>query len=723
MHEERILKNKIKSFVFPMEFFAVFILFFLTFPYFASAGQVTLPPNNLGLVGYWSFEDATGTVATDFSGNGNAGTLTNGPTWTTGKIGKAVSFDGSNDFVEIANASSLNNSNGTISTWVYVTETVLVNAGQIVSISNGASTQNYIQFYYYNNKVYFSLADNSTTLFGFNTPISYSQWFNVTVVGGSSGNAVYINGVAVSPTYYVGDNTVTAWLDDLTSITNARIGATRYNNTDDNFFKGYIDDVRIYSRALSATEISNLYNRSSKNRTIQSSQKNLVPNGLVGYWSFDGSDISGTSAYDRSGNNNTGTLTNGPTVAIGKVGQALVLSGNVAVVDFSFKNSHNIPIAYSFWVKNTLAETKYLFADISQTEGIQSYIDASGKFNFQICSSGSCYTLTSNTAVNNGNWRHVVVAWDGTTNVNTVQIYVDGILDAQGTSTKTTTTPDCGFVIGGYRPSNACGAVETLNTYVGSIDEFRIYNRALTTSEINQLYKAGEAKLQATQNSKLTNGLVGLWSFDGPDISGTTAYDRSGNGNNGTLTNGPTVAIGKVGQALQFDGTNDIVAISDSASLEPGASDWTISLWSYVNDISRYNQVMGKWTATGEDQRTYAFVYDTGSNGKMYLVTSNNGTSAKVTYSDGGAIVQQTWQHVVVVKSGTEVTFYVNGVAVGDDGTAVDSTMYSSTSGTYLGNYEVTSNAYNFGGKLDDVRIYNRALSTSEIQMLYNMGR
>jgi hypothetical protein len=56
----------------------------------------------------------------------------------------------------------------------------------------------------------------------------------------------------------------------------------------------------------------------------------------------------------------------------------------------------------------------------------------------------------------------------------------------------------------------------------------------------------------------LHQGLVGFWNFDGPSVSGVHAYDMSGNGNRGTLT-GPTRTIGKLGQALQFDGVNDYV--------------------------------------------------------------------------------------------------------------------------------------------------------------------
>src|SRR3990167_5976240 len=74
-------------------------------------------------------------------------------------------------------------------------------------------------------------------------------------------------------------------------------------------------------------------------------------------------------------------------------------------------------------------------------------------------------------------------------------------------------------------------------------------------------FKAAEAALiiQAPKYIGLNSGLVGYWSFDGKDMAGNTAYDRSGQNNNGTLTNGPTRTIGKIGQGLSFDGRNDVI--------------------------------------------------------------------------------------------------------------------------------------------------------------------
>src|SRR3990167_7887572 len=84
----------------------------------------------------------------------------------------------------------------------------------------------------------------------------------------------------------------------------------------------------------------------------------------------------------------------------------------------------------------------------------------------------------------------------------------------------------------------------------------------------------------------LSEGLVGYWSFDGPDMSGNTATDRSGQGNNGTLTNGPKRAIGRICQALDFDGVND--AVSTAASVTVGSSIMTLALWA---NFDNYNDL------------------------------------------------------------------------------------------------------------------------------------
>ena len=138
--------------------------------------------------------------------------------------------------------------------------------------------------------------------------------------------------------------------------------------------------------------------------------------------------------------------------------------------------------------------------------------------------------------------------------------------------------------------------------FPGTIDEARIYNRALSATEILALYKKGATQIGGNEKLKITDGLVGYWPFNGTDMnwtSGTagTAYDRSGRGNDGTLTNmneQTSVTLGKLGQALKF-------TVSDGSYVSiPQASDSnytgaiTLSAWVHLDAGDEYHHIISK---------------------------------------------------------------------------------------------------------------------------------
>ena len=101
----------------------IIIFVALSTVFFLSHVHAAAPTN--GLVGYWNFNEGSGTTAGDTSGNNNNGALTNGPTWTSGKVGSgAVSFDGTNDYVDLGNPNSLIPGSGiTMSAWIKLSST------------------------------------------------------------------------------------------------------------------------------------------------------------------------------------------------------------------------------------------------------------------------------------------------------------------------------------------------------------------------------------------------------------------------------------------------------------------------------------------------------------------------------------------------------------------------------------------------------------------------
>jgi len=228
---------------------------------------------------------------------------------------------------------------------------------------------------------------------------------------------------------------------------------------------------------------------------------------------------------------------------------------------------------------------------------------------------------------------------------------------------------------------------------------------------------AGNASAQSASvsvttqtNPVSTSGLAGYWKFD--EGSGTVAADSSGNGNNGTLVNGPTWTTGKVGNALSFNGVSAAVTIP--ASTQYDTSTFTMSFW--IKPLSLNSG--GQWNNIVMGREAYTlkgFRFGLASNGAPRFWTTQSGGS--ITLASTAAAPLNAFAHVVVTYDGSTARMYVNGVQSGTaSGTyvppsGVDLTIDGGIGGT------IPSNSV-----IDDVRWYNRALSASEIQTLYNNG-
>ncbi len=690
----------------------------------AHAAGLSLPPNNLGLVGYWSFNEGSGSIAHDFSGNGNTGTLVNSPTWTTGKLGQALSFNGTSQYVNLGNSAPLQITGViTLSAWVNVSSFPAIDTG-VEPYGNGYiigkgydSTYEgyYLRIFHKSDGTYhlqsgsYGGGTNSNTDWTFSTGTwKTGTWHHVVGLYDGSNWKLYFDGVAVSST--------AAAYGALTTAKSAFIGATDIAGTIRRYFTGTIDDVRVYNRALGAAEVQALYK--SGLAKLNASHNNQLTNGLVGLWSFDGADMSGTTAYDRSGSGNNGTLVGGPVPTIGRLGQALsfngtsqyITAGSSSVFDFT-----SSPFTLSAWIYPTSLSNGPVpfYKGRYRSNGYYAQILSTGEVDFLTNQSGSNQLSKTNTgSIVTGKWQLLTITRSGTS----VRIYVNGIdkTTTAGSHSDPVSSSDT-FAVNTY---NYAGYQ---NTYImsGSIDDVRIYNRALSQADVTQLYDMGAGThINVSQNnipgSTLQSGLVGLWSFDGPDLTTTTAYDRSGQGNNGTLTNGPTPAIGKLGQALSFNGTSQYVTTSTLTGYSGGQI--TFSAWFKPSVVDGTQNIVLDGNGDGhiriEINATNNIDIGVGDGGGWSL--SANFVSTSYTVSAG------TWYNVVGLWDGTYIKLYVNGAFVGKiawGGTP------SSMSGVTIGDYSITHGTYNFPGTLDDVRIYNRALSASEVKQLYNLGR
>ncbi len=684
------------------------VIFFVFNTFGETKINVTITSNpdlNDGLVGHWTFDgkDMTSNVA-DSSGNGNTGYLTGFTSTTTviGKIGQALDFDGVDDYVQVANSISLNPANITISVWAKSNTATWNNPGMLVSkrnvyILHPISASKKLRFYIYDGGAWQSALYTSTS--------DITKWHNYIGTYDGSSIRIYEDGVEKSSTSYVG------------SITTSDTGVLAIGRDDGystRYLNGSLDDVRIYNRALSADEVTRLYQQGATtylNKTLATNPD--LNDGLVGHWTFDG--VLNTQITDQSGNGNTGyfgassNATNTLTT-IGNIGQAVKMDGvgdNVYIGSGVLNQIEPNGFSIFMWLKSTeTTNGRYFFER-----------GGSGSFTVQAQSSGNAYCRIRNTSgtflgtpsalVLDGEWHHVGCSFSTTTKAFTM--YVDGASTTSKNAVAFDKFTDNAnwFTIGGRKGG---GFAE------GTIDDFRVYNRSLSADEITRLYQQGATtyinKTIAT-NPDLNSGLVGHWTFDGADMTLNVA-DSSGNGNTGYLNGftSTTTAIGAIGQALDFDGVDDYVNIGDSNSVDVTIT--TISAWIKTSQTSFPNgfaYIVKKDKFTGSGPYT---LYTT-SNNTFFALRSQDGgnpsVSAGVNPNDGN------WHHIVATYDGNTLKIYYDG-DFRNSANYTDTILVNATD-VHIGGWE---NYRLFDGLIDDVRIYNRALSADEITRLYNLG-
>jgi len=214
-----------------------------------------------------------------------------------------------------------------------------------------------------------------------------------------------------------------------------------------------------------------------------------------------------------------------------------------------------------------------------------------------------------------------------------------------------------------------------------------------------------------TQQTTTVPGLVAHYKFDGD------ATDSSGNGNHGTLVNGPTFTTGQIGQAINLDGGNDYINVPNSSSFEP-ASALTVSVWIKADDIAQVNKgiITKRHTDLVDPWNSY-IISTNASEPKNYSFCITT-SSVDICVADTTAITT-SWTHIVGVYDGSEMHIYYNGV---ENATPVSKSGNIDYTSLPLRIGSALTNAAFFNGLIDDVRIYNHALSAQEIQDLFTAG-
>jgi hypothetical protein len=220
-----------------------------------------------------------------------------------------------------------------------------------------------------------------------------------------------------------------------------------------------------------------------------------------------------------------------------------------------------------------------------------------------------------------------------------------------------------------------------------------------------------------------SEGLVGWWTFD--EGSGTTARDSSGNNNHGTLMNGPTWTQGKVGAALSFDGVDDRVDTGDFSFLT-GA--FTVSAWVYATQApsTEGRTVVSIYRYNGGGCNVRGWNFGAVWTGNTFRLDAHQGTGSCAAYaSDTSYFANELnkWHLMVGVFSPNQfIKLYKDAVPIENNATTLSSVDYYPGDILRIGRRSAENQSH-FAGLIDDVRIYNRALSDAEIQAIYNATR
>jgi len=222
----------------------------------------------------------------------------------------------------------------------------------------------------------------------------------------------------------------------------------------------------------------------------------------------------------------------------------------------------------------------------------------------------------------------------------------------------------------------------------------------------------------------VTNGLVLYLDAANPSsyVSGSTAWnDLTRNGNNGTLTNGPTFSSAN-GGSIVFDGVDDFVGVTNPINLQ--MQNFTLSMWVYpttatfaIADLIDYDHASTPfhgWVLQSEDATTNRYYYLAYYDGSTFQPTTGIGAGK------GIQLTNSVWQNITYVKNGTSILGYLNS-SQSISYTAGNATVsYQSGRNLRIGAVTTASLSRYYTGRASITSVYNRALSATEIQQNYN---
>lgn len=453
--------------------------------------------------------------------------------------------------------------------------------------------------------------------------------------------------------------------------------------------------------------------RKEYNRSFVISDNPIV-NGLVAYYPMEkgGGEILNDATKNNRGVIDGATWSNNSLFG----NYSLTFDGSNDYVDLGRGIGEGLSeLTVSAWINTDEINNTHQVVGADGNNVFQVFTDHDGSYGnkggmaFGIAdSNGTWYRTVSNKDINTDTWYLVTAVYDG----EYQRVYING--QESGSSkigSITTNQPNDKTFIGANNSNNTADG----NWWNGSIKNFRVYNRALSSTEISDLYNSKNISGERVTDSDVPNqdnGGVSRYEFE------SDTKDSWGS-NDGTDNTGSSegYVLGVYGSAKDFNGNSGYIDVNYGGGEEIIYTDWTVSAWINVFDWSDSDRK--EWLSVSEDRsdsRPLDFVHQSGS------IKHYRGKAASEVMSHGVSD-ERGWHQMVVTQNRV-------------DSNKVDLKMYfdSKRVDSVSGDYEnmrpslkfnigrLVQGDLNWKGGVDDVRLYDETLSEDEVQDLYNLG-
>ncbi|MHC4582027.1 MAG: LamG domain-containing protein, partial [Planctomycetota bacterium] len=677
------------------------------------------------LIGWWKLDEGSGTVALDWSGHENHATLVDGPQWVEGYFGGALEFSGTNYATMDPVADDIKDDDITLSGWVKTTDAhglwLSCNTGgrgnvALWSIDNGQAT----------------MYDGSESAYeGYsNTVVSDGEWHMLTYVRSGPTGYIYVDGI-MENTHAAGYSFSATDLWSLAMEWDSG-GAS-------DFLVGIVDDVRIYDTAMTADGVKQIMrgdllaawgpepaNNSTsdvvRGASVSWSAGDSASQHAV-YFGTDRDAVAGAEASDTTG------LFRGLQAGTSYTpSEGVEWSGGPYYWRVDEQNANGTVTRGNVWT--------FMVADYILVDDFESYNDIeSGQpgskliyetwlDGFGVPTNGSTigYTVafqpTMETTIVRGGRQSAPMAYDNTTaafsevtltmaaqdwtvhNIETLGLWFHG---AAGNTGKLYVKVNDSKIVYDGDPADMQRAWQAWNIELAS---FGVNLQSVTSLAIGvegagatgtvllddiRLYALSRALITPVQPDAAA--LVGHWALEG------NLEDSSGLGNHGTLNGNPAYALGKVGQAMSFDGSEDYLVI-DGVADDITNNDITLAAWVNMPPEGIWYPVISCNTATG------------GNVGWLAVDASGGADFGSLTGTM--FVTDNSWHHLAYTRIGDVGSLYVDGVL---EGTHTVGFNFSTDNLWSVGQeWDGGPTASNFLiGTIDDVRIYDYGMSYAEV--------